>query len=1136
MTVASKHANVPVNSDDDKDDHDLQKSDSPPLRSAECKHYKQKVAALDSHLRPTDSAAKAHSIEEDAEPETQDLQQEMDWSCLNNGKLYGRQQEVSQLRQAFYRRLSITKPDFATITEGELKTETEASPSPTSNLSSELIIVSGKSGTGKTALVQTALKDLAAAQGGFFVMGKFDQLQIPDPHAPFVAALTDLLLMLEAKAQQGGGEEENKLAATRKKLLTEVDGMDGMEVCNVLRALIPSLARIFDLGPQEGGNLTSFSWTVGRKLRQDRLKIALRKFFSSVCSKSQPLVFVMDDLQWADSGFFDLLESIVSGSEKSFIEGLIVVGICRSEEVSFEHDLASMLRHLEEDKGTCITHMKLTSLPMEATSELLSDVMQQPQETCQELTQIIHDKTNGNVFFILQFLKALCEEGVLVAKKRTTITTTKDGQQQQPQQQWVWHEENWDHYFHIMKEFGVVELLSRHLQKLAQPCQSLLRTAAFIGAEFEVDVLCALLELEEVALVKVLQQMAKKGFLLQRRNQPGKYAFSHDQIQKAAYSLVPKDERAILHLSIGRTLYQHLSSDKSREKIFPVVNQMFRGAELLQLESDKYGLANLCWKAGNQATVSSDFKTAITYYDMGIGLLAQRHWRDEYQLSLELYNSLAEAACCVAHFDRVDRAINDILANARSYNDKIRAYTTKIYSLAARLQMKAALDLGREVLANLGEKIPAKPGVIHFLLELYRVKRQLRGKSTSELLNLPDIDIENHRKLAAMTIMSMMSVYAFMAEPELFPHLCLKMVSLSLKHGLSAISTQGFVIYGALLVALDDVDQGYQYGMLALEILNRYKRARAEWLPRTYANIYGVIAPWKMPISPSLGPLLKAHAVGMETGDLEFSMIAGYLRCQIAYLSGLSLKKIEEDLVVYVDLCAQCKQEMWMVMTGLQLQLVRNLMGKSTNPLMITCELDFSLVGGGGLTKSSQAVYTCLAMLYGLVLSYHFDDLPLALETAKHCGISEKLIKPAPGVFFYRFYDGMVALKAARTIKKKKRKNIRQGRQAITKLEKMAHHCPENNMHKLSLLKAELMDLQGNTTKAVDLYSKAIHHAVEQGVLEVEALACECFGLALERWGDKSSANEYLKRAVEKYEEWGASGLASFKQKQYKLQ
>jgi len=351
-------------------------------------------------------------------------------------------------------------------------------------------------------------------------------------------------------------------------------------------------------------------------------------------------------------------------------------------------------------------------------------------------------------------------------------------------------------------------------------------------------------------LKEALNAIVQQGMVIPQLQRQGRYAFAHDRIQQAAYKLIPEEEQAATHLRIGRQLYQSFAEDEYRENIFLVVNQLIRGSSLLE-ESDKTGLAALCLQAGQTATLSGDYNTGILYFKEGTKLLhhdetRRRHWRQDYQLCLDLYNSLAEAECCIADFDNMDMAVQEVLDHARSSLDKGRAQTTKVYALAARFQMLEAIALGIQVLRTLGESFPTKTRIIYLLVEITRTKMGLRGKTDEDLLSLPDI--RDPGKIAAMGILNLLTTFAFQTRPDLFPFIVLRMINLSLKHGMCAIAAPGFAFYGLLLCALGEVEEGYRFGQFSLRLLERFQRARTEWLPRVYLVTHGMVGIWKQPL------------------------------------------------------------------------------------------------------------------------------------------------------------------------------------------------------------------------------------------------------------------------------------------------
>ena len=79
-------------------------------------------------------------------------------------------------------------------------------------------------------------------------------------------------------------------------------------------------------------------------------------------------VLIMDDLQWADLGSLELLEAIICDTKN---HGLAVIGICRSNEVTIDHDFARILQRLEDEKNTTITNIVVRCLSLQGRNQNL---------------------------------------------------------------------------------------------------------------------------------------------------------------------------------------------------------------------------------------------------------------------------------------------------------------------------------------------------------------------------------------------------------------------------------------------------------------------------------------------------------------------------------------------------------------------------------------------------------------------------------------------------------------------------------------------------------------------------------------------------------------------------------------------
>ena len=270
-------------------------------------------------------------------------------------KLYGRSAETQVLMQSFER-----------VARGGV----------------EAVMVSGAAGIGKTSLVQEIYQSITRRRG-YFVAGKFDQLQQNVPFSALVTALQDLV-------QQLLTESEEAIAKWRDEIRRAVHP-NGQLIIDV----VPALELI--IGPQPRvPELEAFE-------AQNRFNLVFQSFVQVFCKRAHPLVLFLDDMQWADGASLNLLTLIVSARAT---ESLLLVTTYRDNEVSPTHPL--MLAAKEQAKqGVQIHSISLRALGSPEVAEFVADALRQDIATAAPLAEIILEKTAGNPFFMRQFLEAL---------------------------------------------------------------------------------------------------------------------------------------------------------------------------------------------------------------------------------------------------------------------------------------------------------------------------------------------------------------------------------------------------------------------------------------------------------------------------------------------------------------------------------------------------------------------------------------------------------------------------------------------------------------------------------------------------------------------------------------------------------
>lgn len=603
--------------------------------------------------------------------------------------------------------------------------------------SSELILVTGVSGTGKTALVHT-LRDVVGDDGGFFIEGKFDQLERVDQYYPVVGALSEFVNLVLDRPVAELQEIQERLVACRETELLLLD-------------LIPAL-RLLRRDDDSDSEASSSSFRRHKPTAQakgagaqQRLLFAVRQFFLAVCAPHRPLVVFLDDLQWAEPASLDLIAALVNEP----IPGLCLIGACRGNEVPLDHHLSVVLREMEAVSVT-ITQIQLGNLDQDGLTLMISGVLSLSLEMSRSLADVVMRQTSGNVFFVLQFLQSLSEEGVLCWND----------------DRWSWDPADKLSIDLSSSEHGrdAVGLIARKIQRLDKNVQDVLMVAACLGAEFDEYLLHEIVTFDVVQPLSVAEDMG----LVTRPDANGTWRFVHDQIQQSAYSLIPEYEREQVHLQIGRKLWTSLSPDDLNLNAFLVVNQLRLGAKLVDDCDERIRLALFLLRAGELATASSAFLSAADYLHLGISLLDKRtRWRDHYELTLNLYNAAAEIEYCNGNFITMDGIIDEILLNARAKCDKGRALVASIYSLGSRNELQKAIDLGLKVLESLGERFPPRPSLVSVVFEMVKTKRMLRRFSNEKILNLHLLRAP--QKQAAMRIMNLMFAYCLNGRPMFAP-------------------------------------------------------------------------------------------------------------------------------------------------------------------------------------------------------------------------------------------------------------------------------------------------------------------------------------------------------------------------------
>ncbi|MEH2119209.1 trifunctional serine/threonine-protein kinase/ATP-binding protein/sensor histidine kinase [Nostoc sp.] len=992
-------------------------------------------------------------------------------------KLYGREEEVKTLLEAFDR---------------------------VTNHQTELMLVAGFSGIGKTAIINEVHKPIVE-QLGYFIKGKFDQFNRNIPFSGFVQTFRDLIGQLSR-------ENDSQLSAWKTKILAAL-GENGQVIIEV----IPELEQI--IGQQlPAPNLSGTA-------AQNRFNLLFQKFIQVFTTKEHPLVIFLDDLQWADSASLNLIQLLMDELKVGY---LLLVGAYRDHEVSGTHPLMLTLEEIAKAK---VTINIITLVPLSSTSlnQLVADTLTCSPEVAQPLTQLIYQKTKGNPFFSTQFIKSLYEDGLIY---------------------FDFDEGNWQCDIPQVKELAltddVVEFMALQLQKLPTATQDVLKLAACIGNEFDLATLAIArgagstnVSASEAETATALWKALQEGLILpqtevykfyvgqeskiitQQSSQAVTYKFLHDRVQQAAYFLIPEDEKQTTHLKLGQLLLNNISAKEQQEKIFQIVSQLNMGLGLITQQTERNQLAQLNLVAGRKAKASTAYTAAVQYFTLGIELLAGDSWQNQYALTLALYDETAEAEYLNTHFEQAITLAKLILQQTTHLLDRIKTYELKIQIYIAQDQQVQAIETGLKALEQL------KISLILPDVELENHLEQL-----PELTSLANIsEMINPESLAALRLLISITPAVHHVKPDMFPSVALTMLHLCLEQGHSSLAAYVYGIYGLFLCAvIKDVDSAYHSGQISLKLLEQY---HAKELSSKIYMLFGVfICACKEHGRNTLKLLREGMQSGLEVGDIEYTSYSMMAESAHLFLIGEPLDAVEKRQAQYIDLLLNFKQKHCVDYAKIWRQLTLNFLGQASDQFHLT-GIDFDeteMLLHFHNTHNHQSLFA--TYVAKTVLLYAFEKYEQAIISAEQ---ATKFVDGAFGLLLvtgHNFYYSLSLLAqysqcASQGCPEEADRNQQERwlNQVFTNQKLMrywASHAGANFQHKYDLVEAETARVMGNTLKAMEYYDRAIAVAKENGYLNEEALSNELAAKFYLKWGKEKVAQAYIQEAYYCYARWDA--------------
>jgi hypothetical protein len=512
------------------------------------------------------------------------------------------------------------------------------------------VLIGGAPGVGKTALADQ-LRPVVTGADGWFVAGKFDAYRRDlefDAVYQASRALGRLLL----------AEPEEELARARTRILAAAGANAGL-----LTATVPEFAALLGVPPDPGDPLTA-------QVRMQRVGATVLR---AVASRKRPVVVFTDDLQWGGRtplGFVDLV------LREGQIDGLLLVGAYREDDVDATHPLGSLLSRWQDEPG--VQHLRLGSLPGPDLADMVAEMLHVDPATAADLAGVIGPHTSGNPYETVELLNTLRRDGVLTASAAG----------------WRWDAAA---VRACLGKSEVAGLLAARAGSLPEQSRQLLEAMACLGGRAEVSMLQAATGAPAGVVEQRLAPPLTEGLLVAEPGAHEAVRFRHDRIRESLLGGLDPERRRALQLAMARRLAA------VPELFAAAAEQYLPAVDAVGDATERRRVAGLLRRAADQATLIGDYALVDALLAAALRLIDP----GEIAALAAVRTGHLAALYGLGRLEEGDEEYQTIRRLGATALQRAEATAVQVLSLTHRTRFTEAADLGLESLRELGITAPA---------------------------------------------------------------------------------------------------------------------------------------------------------------------------------------------------------------------------------------------------------------------------------------------------------------------------------------------------------------------------------------------------------------------------------------------
>ncbi|MBI5114979.1 AAA family ATPase [Candidatus Poribacteria bacterium] len=420
-----------------------------------------------------------------------------------------------------------------------------------------LVMIGGEPGIGKTRLAEE-LESEARRRGFLVLTGHCYE----EEGAPPYSAIVEIL--------------ESAARDVEPQVLLEALGEAAPEISRLLpelRQRFPEIPPAADLPPEH----------------------AQRCLFNAVCDflerggRTQPLLLISEDLQWAMSAGLQLLHHLAPRLHEMSV---LIVCTYRDVDLDVAHSLADVLEDLRRRRLAYLTTLK--RLPEAGVSAMLR--ARTASEPPSGFVRHIYHLTEGNPYFVEEMFRDLCEEGKLFDSRGNWRAGLGPKELEVPR--------------------SIRWLIGRRLKRVSNECQQALGVAAVVGRSFRFDLLRELVDLDEEALLGAVESAERAQFISSTPvASHAQFTFSHELIRQTLLGSLSFPRRQRMHLRVAEAI-ERVHSHALKEHAADLAHHLCQAGAAANSLVTVYYLS----LAGDRALETTAFENALELYETALSL------------------------------------------------------------------------------------------------------------------------------------------------------------------------------------------------------------------------------------------------------------------------------------------------------------------------------------------------------------------------------------------------------------------------------------------------------------------------------------------------------------------------------------